>query len=97
VQDVVVCLRAASGTHGVFNVATGIETSVQDVFDAVVQAADKPVEPEYAPLRQGELERSCMDPSNARNVLGWQAEVPLDRGIKETYDALVEEFETAAA
>jgi UDP-glucose 4-epimerase len=97
VADVVACTRAASGTFGVFNVATGIETSVQDVFDAVVQAAGKDVEPDYAPLRTGELERSCMDPSNARNVLGWQAEVPLDRGIKETYDALVEEFETAAA
>jgi UDP-glucose 4-epimerase len=51
------------------------------------------LEPKLAPLRAGELQRSCMDPSKAQRELGWTAEIPLARGLAETYSALVAEFE----
>jgi nucleoside-diphosphate-sugar epimerase len=54
-------------------------------------------EPELAPLREGELERSGMDPSAAAEALGWRATIPLDQGVPETYRALVAEFEVAQA
>jgi nucleoside-diphosphate-sugar epimerase len=54
------------------------------------------VEPELAPLRPGELERSCMDPSKARRELGWEAEIPFQEGLRETYHALVRAFEREA-
>jgi UDP-glucose 4-epimerase len=92
VSDVVSALRAASGTAGVFNVATGVETDVLDVWRALLASSGKAVEPELAPLRPGELERSCMDPSRARRDLGWEAQVELAAGLKQTYQALVEEF-----
>jgi len=61
------------------------------------RAAGAEIEPELLPLREGELERSCMDPSRAAEVLGWRAEVPLEDGLAETYAELVSGFEAAPA
>jgi len=92
VRDVVSALQAASGISGTFNVATGVETDVMTVWDALVEASELRLEPQLAPLREGELERSCMDPSRARRELGWEAQTPLTQGLRETYDALIDEF-----
>lgn len=92
VMDVVSALRAASGVAGTFNVATGVETNVMTVWEGLVEACGSQLEPELAPLREGELERSCMDPSRAHGELGWKAGIPLAQGLRDTYEALVEEF-----
>lgn len=93
VHDVTEALLAAVGHDGVFNVSTGVETPVSRVFDLLRAAADSTIEGELAPLRAGELERSCIDPSRAREQLGWEAEVGLEEGLAATYRALAEEFE----
>jgi UDP-glucose 4-epimerase len=92
VDDVVRALLAACGRPGVFNVATGVETEVMEVFSALREAAGAGIEPELAPLRPGELERSCLDPARARRELDWEAAIPLREGLLRTYHALVEEF-----
>jgi UDP-glucose 4-epimerase len=94
VADVVRCMRAASGTRGVFNVATGIETDVLGVLTSLQSAAGTSIEPTLAPLREGELLHSCLDTTRAREVLGWTAEIALDEGLRSTYAALVGEFES---
>jgi UDP-glucose 4-epimerase len=93
VADVVEALLRATGTSGTFNVATGIETSVDDLYSDLARAAGSSIEPERLPLREGELERSCMDPSLAEHVLGWRARVPIVDGLMQTYRELVEGFE----
>jgi UDP-glucose 4-epimerase len=93
VVDVVEAMLRATGTRGTFNVATGIETSVQELYSILARAADSSIEPELLPLREGELERSCMDTSHAQDVLGWRARIPLADGLTETFRALVHEFE----
>jgi UDP-glucose 4-epimerase len=93
VHDVVAALVKATGAGGVFNISSGTETSVLELLDDLQEAAGTNVTPTLAPLRPGELERSCMDPSRARERLGWQAEVPLRDGLASTYAALVAEFE----
>jgi len=92
VHDVVRALMAADGTAGVFNIATGVETDVRAIYDLLVEASGASIEPRLAPLRPGELERSCLDPRRARSELGWFAEVPVDRGVRETYAPLVQHF-----
>ena len=95
VDDVVEAMVRATGIHGVFNISAGREVPVSEIFELVRGAAGVESEPQLAPLREGELERSCLDPSLAAQKLGWRAEVPLDRGIADTYRALVAEFEAA--
>ncbi len=93
VADVVSALLCASGTGGTFNIATGIETDVMSIWTSLLRASGSAVEPELAPLRTGELERSCLDPSRARRELDWSAQIPVAVGLQETYAALIDEFE----
>jgi UDP-glucose 4-epimerase len=93
VHDVARALLASVGQAGVFNVSTGVETPVSRVFEVLRAAANATVEAELAPLRAGELERSCIAPDRAREELGWSAEIALEEGLATTYRALVEEFE----
>jgi UDP-glucose 4-epimerase len=97
VEDVVSALRSASGTAGIFNVATGRETSVREVFDHLQQAAGTSLEPQLAPLREGELRRSLLDASHAAEALGWRASIAFEDGAASTYGALVAGFEREAA
>ncbi len=93
VQDVAQALLAAVGRVGVYNVSTGVETPVSRLLELLQAAANSTIEPELAPLRAGELERSCLDSSRAREQLGWQAVVGLEEGLASTYRALVAEFD----
>lgn len=93
VHDVAQALLAALGQAGIFNVSTGIETPVSSIFEHLRSAAKGTLEGQLAPLRAGELQRSCLDPSLAHQQLGWQASIALADGLAETYHALVAEFE----
>ena len=48
-----------------------------EIFKLLAEVSGARVEPELVPLREGELERSCMDPARAQRMLGWQAKVTL--------------------
>lgn len=92
VHDVARALLAGVGIPGTFNVSTGIETDVEQLLQALQDAAGTTLEPELAPLRPGELERSCLDPSRAAEQLGWRAQIDVHDGLRQTYDAMTERF-----
>jgi UDP-glucose 4-epimerase len=93
VADVVAAMVAAEAKAGVFNISTGVETDVARIFAELQRIARTSLEPILAPLREGELERSCMNPGRARDEFGWSARVRLAEGLRQTYEALVSEFE----
>ena len=45
-------------------------------------------EPHFEPRRTGEIERSCLDATRARELLGWKASTPIAEGLRRTYDAV---------
>ena len=81
-------LAAVGHDGGVFNVGTGIATSVLDLFDACRRVAGSDVEAEHAPARVGELQRSVLDPGRAERDLGWRAEVSMDQGLRTTWESI---------
>jgi UDP-glucose 4-epimerase len=86
VADIVGGLLAAVGqSGGVFNIGSGVATSVNDLYAACRRAAGRGDEPEYAPARPGELYRSVLDPSHAEQDLGWQRLHDLESGLRETW------------
>jgi UDP-glucose 4-epimerase len=96
VHDVARALLAGVGTPGTFNISTGVETDVAALYQALQDAVGTALEPALAPLRPGELERSCLDPSRAAQGLGWRAEMNLREGLEQTYRALTRQFEADA-
>jgi UDP-glucose 4-epimerase len=85
VSDVVQAnlLAAASELSGAFNIACGEETSVIDLLDALRDVGDAGLaEPVFAPERPGEVRRSCLDVTRAREELGWEARMQLREGLR---------------
>jgi UDP-glucose 4-epimerase len=67
-----------------YNVGTGRESSVLDIVDSLRPHAHADFEPVFAEARLGEMERSCLDVTRAREELGWSAEVELSDGLERT-------------
>jgi UDP-glucose 4-epimerase len=76
---------ADSPAPGTFNLGWGREVSVLEVLDGLQRAAGTSVEPQLEPLRPGELTRSAIDSSAARDAFGWRPELELDAGLAETF------------
>jgi UDP-glucose 4-epimerase len=92
VGDIVAANLAAAShpeSRGVYNVGTSSESSVLEVLGALRRAAglgDDEFEPEFAPARLGEVQRSALDVSRARSDLGFTADVGLDEGMRRTLE-----------
>ena len=81
-------LAAAGHAGGVFNVGTGKETSVVELYSLCRTVASSSLEAVGAPARLGELQRSVLDVSLAERELGWQPEVPLEDGLRRTWESI---------
>jgi UDP-glucose 4-epimerase len=68
----------------IFNIGTGVETSVNDVFDMLVKNMGLNIPKEYKEARPGEQWRSSLDASRAKEELGWTPEYDIERGLQET-------------
>jgi UDP-glucose 4-epimerase len=68
-----------------YNVGTGIETSVNQLAAALLQAAGADTPIERAAARPGELQRSALVIDKAGAQLGWRPQVGLVDGLSETF------------
>ena len=69
---------------GAYNIGTGVETSVNGLYDRMLEISGKGLPPEHGPAKLGEQLRSSVDPARAGRALGWRPEVDLAAGLKET-------------
>ncbi len=69
-----------------FNIGTGKETSVNDIFDAITKALKTSNKKKYGPFKKGDQMRSCLDCKKAKRLLGWSPKYKLDQGISETVE-----------
>jgi UDP-glucose 4-epimerase len=88
VADVVRAMLAAVGKTGVFNIGTGAETSVLELYERCRRAARTDAEAAFAPPRSGELQRCVLDVGLADRELGWRPEHGLDEGLQATWRSI---------
>lgn len=88
VDDVAQANLVAMGqdAHGVYNVGTGIETSVNELFRMLADLTGSPAKEVHGPAKLGEQLRSVIDPSRIKQELGWEAKVDFAEGLKQTVE-----------
>jgi UDP-glucose 4-epimerase len=70
-------------TDDVFNVASGVETSLNDLAAALVKVMGADLKPEYGPSRKvNAVPRRLAEVQNARNKIGFGAQVDLNEGLR---------------
>jgi UDP-glucose 4-epimerase len=86
VGDAVAATLAAAGhAGGVLNIGTEAETSVLELYDRIQRVTGVEREAELTKARPGELQRSVLDASLAKQELGWEPQHSLDQGLAETW------------
>ena len=90
VKDVIQAslLALETSATGIYNIGTGIETSVNQLLETLQSIAGTSIEPIYAPQRKGEQLRSSLDASKAKKELGWSAHYSLQEGLGMTVSQL---------
>lgn len=79
-------LALAKGDNKIYNIGTGIETDVNELFRKIAQFMDHRVEEKHGPGQPGEQMRSVLDASYIQKDLGWQPTVDLDAGLGKTVE-----------
>ena len=85
-------LAMEKGKNVVLNIGTGRGTTVNELFMMLKSITGYSDEPEYAPPRKGDVRKSILDCSKAKEILGWEPEVSLEEGLRRT----VEHFKTSS-
>ena len=88
VDDVVRANLAAINLPGfsIFNVGTGIETDVNQLFNHIAEAADYDAAPKHGPGMAGEQRRSCISSERLLEELSVAVDTTLATGIPATVD-----------
>jgi UDP-glucose 4-epimerase len=81
-------LAAERGPGAVLNVGTGVETSVNELYELTANVAQFRGSPRYGPERPGDLRRNAIDPSAAGKEIGWRPWTSLEEGLKATVESL---------
>ncbi|QXD14797.1 NAD-dependent epimerase/dehydratase family protein [Rhodocaloribacter litoris] len=71
---------------GIFNVGTGVETNVVELFRALRALIDPSVPEQHAPAKPGEQRRSVLGYARARQELDWTPQVTLEEGLRRTVE-----------
>lgn len=68
----------------VFNVASGVETTLNELAEALMRVMGKKLEPEYGPERKvNAVPRRLASTEKAERLLGFKAQVGLDEGLEK--------------
>jgi UDP-glucose 4-epimerase len=76
---------------GAYNIGTGIETSVEELYELLREISGKGLPPKHGPRRPGEQARSSISPAKAARMLSWRPAIELTAGLEGTlrfFDAL---------
>jgi len=70
-------------SNPIFNIGTGIETTLNNLYRNIAQILGKEAGPIYLPDRPGEQYRYSLDCSKAKKELGWEPKYTLEEGLKK--------------
>lgn len=72
-----------------FNLGTGTGYSVLDLIHALEEASGKELAITYTPRRAGDIAACYADPTKAKNILGWEAKLGVDKMCRDAWNYAV--------
>jgi UDP-glucose 4-epimerase len=85
VEDVVRAnLCAIAAAPGTYNIGTGVEISVNALYQRLRAVTGSDTAPRHGDPQPGEQRRSCVAVQRAARELGWEPAVSLDEGLART-------------
>lgn len=79
-------LAVSDTVSGVYNVGTGKESSVNEIYQQITKSLNLSVKEKHGAAKLGEQRRSVIDYKKIEKRLGWKPEYNLERGMNETAD-----------
>jgi UDP-glucose 4-epimerase len=86
VKDVVQAniLAMEKNVEGIFNIAYGKQHTLNELASVIMELTGNRMEPQYEPVRQGDILHSLADITAARSGLGYSPEYTFESGLQET-------------
>ncbi len=81
----VIC-DSAGGCAKIFNVGSGVATTVKDLYERLALIANSRDQPSYLEGRAGEVRHSLADVEAIQSFLDWKPSVDLSRGLSDLFD-----------
>lgn len=85
-RGIMLALTSPAAKGEVFQLATGIETTIADLVTLIGDAVGSDQEIVYHPRRSGEVYKSRADISKVKETLGYEPRVPLSEGLSRTVE-----------
>jgi nucleoside-diphosphate-sugar epimerase len=79
------CLNDERTVGRVFNLGTGTNHSVREIYDIIARLLETSIRPSFRPDLPGEAEQNLADVSAAR-ALGWEPRTDLEAGLRASID-----------
>lgn len=83
-----VVVKPGNLDHCAFNIASGRETSVNELLKLLQDITAYSGRVQYSSPRPGELQRICLEVGKARDILAWEPQIDFSEGLAVTLDGL---------
>jgi UDP-glucose 4-epimerase len=83
-------LAAVAHEGGIYNIGTGVATSINELHAVCRRVTGVEREPAYVEARPGDIRHSVTDPALAARELDWRSERSLEEGLRLTWESLQE-------
>lgn len=72
--------------NAAYNLSTQTETSLRELVNILSNIAGRRIIPKYGPERPGDIYKSMLSNARAKRGLNWKPVVPLEEGLRRTYE-----------
>lgn len=86
--DALECCITIDDISGVFQLGSGVPTSVNELLESLIKFSKKNLEISYIPANKGEIENNYANIKKAKDKFGWRPRTSLETGIQKTFDYL---------
>lgn len=78
--------------HGYIQIGPSHCTSIKTIAEKIIEISGKEIIPFYDTSKPEGDKARCADHSKAKEILGWQPKVPLEEGLRESYQWIKEQI-----